>query len=299
MIINLIGKCFFSHSLRNVYVDIGNKAFYAINSDKIKNISLYDHKRTLSNEDKAKNKNDNVHLHIYSNNSKLHLEISNCEKINFDIVKKTTSNLNLKISALRSNINFDNSLNSSNLSISLSGCDKSKIAFKSINNLHNLTINKSSLSSYTMNSLSCESFAFYLNDNDILKCCIHKITNNSILEYKNQSNIKMKINPIALFALINIYDVNLRKFINLPLGVLGGKIGSTSFPTLLLKCEGNAKSKINFKMKMIPNISFKYLFAFSFFTMLILLPTINKNEMYKYRLYRKYLNKKIKDIINI
>lgn len=299
MIINLIGKCFFSHNFRNVCVDIGNKTFYVVNSNKIKKISLYDHKINLIKEDKMKNRNDNVNLHIYSNNKKLHLEISNCDKLNFEIVKKNKSNSNLIISSLQSNINFDTSLNSSNLSLSLLGCKKSKISFRSINNLHNLKINKSSLSSYTMNFLSCESFAFYLNDNDILKCYIRKITSNSILEYKNKSKIEMKINPIALFTLINIYDVNIKKFINLPLGVLGGKIGSTSFPTLLLKCEGNSKSKINYKMKIIPKISFKHLFAFSFCILLILLPKINKNEIYKYRLYRKYLNKTIKDIINI
>lgn len=292
----------YSALMKKVFLDvkeiahIDNKHY----NNKIAKISIGEYNKN-DNEKRMDVGNDElIHLFLRPIKQKINVSVTNCNKVNVDIGSKIND---LTLSLKSSSITIDKEINLPKLCLSFNKCSDSSININKISNIEKLKIKDSNNNKYTIQSLSAKSFEFYLNEKDNIKCSLLKLTDNSILDYKSKENTAFKINQVALYTLINVFDVKQNKFINLPLGVLGGKIGSTSFPTLLI----NYKDKVNisdFKEK---------LFSSNIFTHTNILWAISglilccygyrqykySNEDYsKYKVYRTHFKKVIKNNIH-
>ena len=291
----------FTALMKKVFLDvkeiahIDNKKY----NNKIAKISIGEYKNDIKVKIEENN-NEHIHLFLRPIKQKVNVSVTNCNKVNIDIGSKIND---LTLSLKSSSITIDKDINLPKLSLSFIKCTDSSINIKKISSLQKLKIKESNNNNYTIQKISTKSFEFYLNEKDNLNCSLLKLTDNSILDYKSKEKTTLKINQVALYTLINVFDVKQNKFINLPLGVLGGKIGSTSFPTLII----NYKDKVNisdFKEK---------LFSSNFFTNRNLLWIISglilcsygyrrykySNEDYsKYKVCRTHFKKVIKNKIH-
>ena len=214
----------------------------------------------------------------------------------------------ITINARYSNVTFINNVN-------LVKTNMSVVSHKSVINCNNtINVNKfvydNSLSPYkdnvvNINTLLSNELQMKIGRNDYVKCNIMKISDNSVIDFPGINNISLKINRILLYTLLNVYDAKQNVFINLPLGVLGSKIGSTSFPTLILHNNNNKPLHISYFKHNIPISMYCKLFTVTSLLLYLTITRINNravnvNEVFtKYKMVKIALYKRITNITNI
>lgn len=227
---------YFSSTIKPIYLQIGKQS--VIDSKEYNNpivkISLLSSNdiniNRNTNHNDSINKEDSIHLMLIPKHSDINITLNNCNS-NMSIINSNFNELMMNLTNSSINVNEKIGKASSNLSINLT---RSKVNIDSIDSMNYLSLKSNSNSQINIKSLSSNYFKADVIGNNIFNCSLLKIKENSLLHYSNDTKLCFNINPLALWTLINVYCVNRSKFINLPLGVLGGKIGSTSFPTLVL-----------------------------------------------------------------
>lgn len=275
---------FFSTIMKPLYIQIGKQSIINAKAyiNPIAKITLLSSNETISNIQSGQttniNKSESIHLMLIPKHTDINLTLSNCTS-NMSIHKANFNHLSLNIT--NSSINFKEKImkQSSNLSLIL---NQSKINLNSIQSINNLSLQSKSDSQIDIKSLSANYFKAEVEGNNVFNCSLTKIRENSLLHYSNDTKLNFTINPLALWTLINVYCVNRKSFINLPLGVLGGKIGSTSFPTLILFNKDRLPRLINSLHK--PILSFTR-FNIRLVLVLMGLSAVGMYQTYSYYFY--------------
>ena len=237
-------------------------------------------------------------MYCKASNENVRLDVSNMKHVCIRFDNKSLMNVkHITINARCSHVTLSNNIN-------LSKTNMNVVSHKSVINCNNtINVNKfiydNSLSMYKDNVINIKELLsnelnMKIGKNDYIKCNITKISENSVIDFPNINNINLKINRILLYTLLNVYDAKHNVFINLPLGVLGSKIGSTSFPTLILH-NNNINSNSNnkplhislFKHNIPLSLYYKVL-TISSLLLYITITTINNNAVNVNEVFTKY-----------
>ena len=235
-------------------------------------------------------------MYCKASNDNVRLDVSNMKHVCIRFDNKSLMNVkHITINARCSHVTLSNNIN-------LSKTNMNVVSHKSVINCNNtINVNKfiydNSLSMYKDNVVNIKELLsnevnMKIGKNDYIKCNITKISENSVIDFPNINNISLKINRILLYTLLNVYDAKHNVFINLPLGVLGSKIGSTSFPTLILHNSNTYTNNkplhiSSFKHNIPLSLYYKVL-TISSLLLYVTITTINNNVVNVNEVFTKY-----------